>query len=205
MKKQLLKSALLAMAGVGLLAGGAMALPSEWAVIDTDLTGNAIKQHDFGYYISADATRTDWVILWEAGNNWWDPSLFSGNIQLENATGIFSSIAFERVGDYYNITADNDAVTFWSLTSNGYDGIGFTITQTAAPSYVGFDLNYDSKAMDPNYIYLGDKGVTVASLAGDEDFAFAAPVPVPEPATMLLFGTGLAGLAAVARRRKTQA
>jgi len=48
-----------------------------------------------------------------------------------------------------------------------------------------FDLTYNNKALS-NMIVYGDPGDT----------------PVPEPATMLLFGTGLAGLAGIARRRK---
>ncbi|MBB5347529.1 hypothetical protein HNQ81_001250 [Desulfoprunum benzoelyticum] len=48
-----------------------------------------------------------------------------------------------------------------------------------------FDLSYNNRALS-NMIVYGDPGDT----------------PVPEPATMLLFGTGLAGLAGIARRRK---
>ena len=76
-------------------------------------------------------------------------------------------------------------------------------TITVFPTYIsvyvksGINLDYAVFLLqDPT------EGYSIKNIAALSHGAQVGGTPVPEPATMLLFGTGLAGLAAVARRRK---
>jgi len=184
-------------------AASAWALPSEWGIINptaTTGTPSFSQSTDFGYYIwTDDLERTSWHMRWVDGTH---PgiTIFSGLVSLENNQGNFDTFSFETGTNGDISISDTTGITFISRISTGVDGIDFTITQDSTPSYVGFDLNYGLRDMNPNNIFIGGTEQTVFNLGEDQDFAIAAPVP--EPGTMMLLGAGFLGLAIYGKRRK---
>ena len=246
MKKQLLKSALIAVAGLGLLVGSASAITttvdydtsspiyyttgltgyqtqgsemtgmtfaftlasgvvktSTWGVLSTDYWGNKT----YGVSVSDSGGSLKIVMNGDSYSTLWDSSSVAG-ITIDKF--VIDAGAGNAVFDVWS----NQEGTVGSATGNPFEvtsgtGDGFNILAT----YSGRVALTGKAPVGDLYRYLTVDFINGAFGPDQDVIDFYADTdslklkgdlnPVPEPATMLLFGAGIAGLAGVARRKRS--
>ena len=167
-------------------AGGAAAAPSACDAIAGNLVANC------GFELT-----TVWSGEYQDNSNphtgnFADAILYSGTLEQtiptltdETYTLTFWAIAAVPSDAPFDPTLDvsfggTSVLTTPTLTSSTYDEFTTTVTASSTSSVLEFDVNSDG------YGYIDDVSL----------------VPAPEPASVALFATGLAGLAGLRRRRR---
>jgi len=211
--KQLFKGLAMAVVGLTFAAGSALALPMEFAyngyytMSDENASGQAetINFHDvtivttepdgdsiFGAAINLASLSFDEAILYQ-----FNPKDYIDGFEV---VGFFT--ADLRVEEIVPAIGGNSGTInpFLQLNLTNIEASGgYAGGSALADAFISYGIGSTSMSANASNIF------TLIRTPGFDSSFTGSAQPIPEPATMLLFGSGLASLVGMARRRKGQA
>jgi len=123
-----------------------------------------------------------------------------GSANLADTTGDVPDDGLYRVNQNfaYTYVQNNNRIG----NPNGIDNDSLTFVSSLGASQSGYTISYN---LSPFKLDVSDGFFIAYTPWCDNDIIGGGTAPVPEPATMLLFGTGLAGLATIRRKKMKKA
>ena len=211
MKKTILKSALLVIASIGLMAGSALATPlvldvgTKIVAVDGDRDDNltvGIASRDIwdGYKLQFSVNNADWI---DVSDGWGYDTFTGGDIIDFALVGTDSSLYGTNANEFYILSNDADDDLF-SATMTFVGELAASDAQQplrTEPYYRDLFITWDIEGFKYDNTYSNSFTISF----GSDGVLNDGVAPIPEPATMLLFGTGLAGLAGLRRKKGEKA